>query len=67
MDIGDKVQHFGTGSIGTVIDSSYEVETPFQQLCVRWEDDLAPHRDSWERRQDLSVVLSPAYDFNITD
>ena len=42
MDIGDKVQHFGTGSIGTVIDSSYEVETPFQQLCVQWEDDLAP-------------------------
>tara|TARA_Y100000593_G_scaffold2234_1_gene4405 strand:+ start:2053 stop:2256 length:204 start_codon:yes stop_codon:yes gene_type:complete len=67
MDIGDKVQHFGTGSMGTVIDSSYEVETPFQQLCVQWEDDLAPHRDSWERRQDLSVVLSPAYDFNITD
>ena len=43
MDIGDKVQHFGTGSIGTVIDSSYEVETPFQQMCVQWEDDLAPH------------------------
>ena len=34
MDIGDKVQHYGTGSIGTVIDSSYEVETPFQQMCV---------------------------------
>jgi hypothetical protein len=33
MDIGDKVQHYGTGSIGTVIDSSYEVETTFQQ-CV---------------------------------
>ena len=45
MDIGDKVQHFGTGSVGTVIDSSYEVETPFQQMCVQWEDDKAPHKD----------------------
>jgi len=42
MDIGDKVQHFSTGSIGTIIDSSYEVETPFQQMCVVWEDDKAP-------------------------
>jgi hypothetical protein len=67
MDIGDKVQHFGTGSIGTVIDSSYEVETPFQQMCVQWEDDLAPHKDSWERRNDLSIIPHAAYDFNITD
>ena len=66
MDIGDKVQHFGTGSIGTVIDSSYEVETPFQQLCVQWEDDLAPAKDSWERRNDLSMVEAPAYDFTIS-
>ena len=65
MDIGVKVQHFGTGSIGTIIDSSYEVETPFQQMCVVWEDDLAPHKDSWERRNDLSMVEAPAYDFSI--
>ena len=65
MDIGDKVQHFGTGSIGTVIDSSYEVETPFQQMCVVWEDDLAPYKDSWERREALSMVETPVYDFRI--
>ena len=66
MDIGDKVQHFGTGSVGTIIDSSYEVDTPFQQqLNVQWEDDLAPHKDSWERRNDLSIVEPPAYDFSI--
>ena len=65
MDIGDKVQHFGTGSIGTVIDSSYEVETPFQQMCVQWEDDLAPYKDSWEHRKSLSVVEAPLYDFSI--
>ena len=67
MDIGDKVQHFGTGSVGTVIDSSYEVETPFQQLCVQWEDDLSPHKDSWERREALSAVTPEVYDFNIID
>ena len=67
MDIGDKVQHFGTGSIGTVIDSSYEVETPFQQLCVQWEDDLSPHKDSWERREVLAPVSTQPYDFTITD
>ena len=66
MDIGDKVQHYGTGSIGTIIDSSYEVETPFQQMGLVWEDDLAPHKDSWERRNDLSMVEAPAYDFNIS-
>ena len=66
MDIGDKVQHFGTGSVGTVIDSSYEVETPFQQMCVQWEDDLAPHKDSWERRNDLSMVETPLCDFSIS-
>ncbi len=68
MDIGDKVQHFGTGSIGTVIDSSYEMETPFQQqLNVQWEDDLAPHRDSWERREALSIIPHEPYDFTISD
>jgi len=65
MDIGDKVQHFSTGSIGTVIDSSYEVETPFQQMCVQWEDDLAPYKDSWERREALSMVEAPVYNFRI--
>ena len=67
MDIGDKVQHFSTGSIGIVIDSSYEVDSAFQQMCVVWEDDLAPHKDSWERRGDLSVVSAGAYDFTIAD
>ena len=67
MDIGDKVQHFGTGSIGTIIDSSYEVETPFQQMCVKWEDDLAPHKDSWERRESLAPITPQPYDFSITD
>ena len=67
MDIGDKVQHFGTGSVGTVIDSSYEVETPFQQLCVQWEDDLSPHRDSWERREALSIIPHAPYDFHIAE
>ena len=43
MTVGDKVQHYATGSIGTVIDSTYEVSTPFQQMCVQWEDDKAPH------------------------
>jgi hypothetical protein len=66
MDIGDKVLHFGTGSVGTIIDSSYEVETPFQQMCVVWEDDLAPYKDSWERRNDLSIVETPVYDFTIS-
>ena len=48
MDIGDKVQHFGTGSIGTVIDSSYEVETPFQQLLKAFTPWLyAPGASYW--------------------
>ena len=42
MDIGDKVQHFSTGSIGTVIDSVYSMGSDFQQMCVQWEDDKAP-------------------------
>ena len=67
MDIGDKVQHFGTGSVGTIIDSSYEVESPYQQLCVQWEDDLAPRKDSWERRESLASVPAQLYDFSITD
>ena len=67
MDIGDKVQHYGTGSIGTVIDSSYEVETPFQQMCVQWEDDKALHKDSWERLEALSIIPHIPYDFTITD
>ena len=67
MDIGDKVQHFGTGSIGTVIDSSYEVESTFQQMCVQWEDDKALHRDSWERPECLSIIPHIPYDFTFTD
>ena len=61
MIVGDKVQHYGTGSIGTVIDSTYEVSTPFQQMCVQWDDDKAPHRDSWERPTELSVIPHQAY------
>ena len=67
MDIGDKVQHYSTGSMGTVIDSSYELATPFQQMCVQWEDDLAPHKNSWERTDDLSIIPHEPYDFTISD
>jgi|TARA_Y100000296_G_C5107338_1_gene223259 hypothetical protein len=68
MDIGDKVQHFSTGSIGTIIDTTYDMETPYQQqLCVQWEDDKAPHKDSWERREFLAPVSTQPYDFTITD
>ena len=68
MDIGDKVQHFGTGSVGTIIDTTYDMETPYQQqLCVQWEDDKAPHKDSWERRESLASLRSQPYDFTITD
>ena len=67
MDIGDKVQHFSTGSIGTIIDTSDEIGTPLQQLCVQWEDDLAPYKDSWERREVLAPVSTHRYDFSITD
>lgn len=67
MNIGDKVQHFTTGLVGTVIDSVYEVETPFQQMCVQWEDDSALYRDSWERSFDLSIVSAETNNFSITD
>ena len=63
MIVGDKVQHYGTGSIGTVIDSTYEVSTPFQQMCVHWDDDKAPHRDSWERPAELSVIPHQTYNY----
>ena len=46
MDIGDRVQHFNTGSVGTVIDSVYSMGSDFQQMCVQWEDDKAHERDS---------------------
>jgi len=67
MDIGDKVQHFSTGSIGTVIDTVYSMGSDFQQMCVQWEDDKAPERDSWEMPQSLSVLSTPVYDFSISD
>ena len=67
MDIGDKVQHFSTGSIGTIIDTSYEIGTPLQQMCVQWEDDKSSYKDSWERRDDLSAVPEAVYNFLITD
>ena len=56
MEIGDKVQHFNTGSVGTVLDSSYEIESPRRQFLVQWEDDLSYSRDSWEQSIDLSPI-----------
>ena len=67
MTVGDKVQHFATGSIGTVIDLTYEMSTPFQQMCVQWEDDKAPERDSWEMSHSLSIIPHQPYDFTISD
>ena len=56
MEIGDKVQHYSTGSVGTVLDSSYELESPRRQFLVQWEDDRSFSRDSWERTTDLSII-----------
>ena len=56
MEIGDKVQHYSTGSVGTVLDSCYEVESPRRQFLVQWEDDLSYSRDSWEQSIDLSII-----------
>ncbi len=67
MIVGDKVQHYGTGSIGTVIDLTHEVSTPFQQMCVQWEDDLAPHKDSWERSEALSIIPHEPYVYSFPD
>ena len=67
MDIGDRVQHFSTGSIGTVIDSVYSMGSDFQQMCVQWEDNKAPERDSWEMSHSLSIIPHQPYDFTISD
>jgi len=67
MVIGDRVQHFSTGSIGTVIDTVYSMGSDFQQMCVQWEDDRSSYRDSWEMPQSLSVLSTPVYDFSISD
>ena len=67
MGIGDRVQHFSTGSIGTVIDSTYELAADNLQMCVQWEDNLSPYKDSWERDSELSLVSSVAYDFRFSD
>ena len=56
MEIGDKLQHYSTGSVGTVLDSTYELESPRRQFLVQWEDDRSFSRDSWERTTDLSIV-----------
>ena len=66
MDIGDRVQHFNTGSVGTVIDSTYSMGSDFQQMCVQWEDDKAPERDSWEMSYSLSIIPHQPYDFTIS-
>ena len=67
MVIGDKVQHFSTGSIGTVIDTVYSMGSDFQQMCVQWEDNKSSYGDSWEMPQSLSVLSTPVYDFSISD
>ena len=56
MEVGDKVQHYSTGSVGTVLDSTYEMESPMRQFLVQWEDDRSFSRDSWERTTDLSII-----------
>ena len=56
MQIGDKVQHYSTGSVGTVLDSSYEMESPRRQFLVQWEDTLSLSKDSWEQGTDLSMI-----------
>lgn len=56
MQIGDKVQHYSTGSVGTVLDSSYELESPRRQFLVQWEDTLSLSKDSWEQGTDLSMI-----------
>jgi len=56
MQIGDKVQHYSTGSVGTVLDSSYELESPRRQFLVQWEDTLSLSKDSWEQSADLSII-----------
>ena len=68
MDIGDKVQHASTGSIGMVIDTTYELATPYQQqLCIQWEDDKAPHKDSWERRDAINIIPHEPYVYSFPD
>lgn len=68
MDIGDKVQHASTGSIGMVIDTTYELATPYQQqLCIQWEDEKSPHKDSWERRDTLSIIPHKPYVYSFPD
>lgn len=67
MVIGDKVRHFSTGSIGTVIDTVYSMGSDFQQMCVQWEDDRSSYRDSWEMPQSLSIIPHQPYDFRFSD
>jgi len=64
MQIGDKVQHYSTGSVGTVLDSSYELESPRRQFLVQWEDTLSLSKDSWEQSVDLSPI-APASSVDI--
>jgi len=56
MEIGDKVQHYSTGSVGTVLDSTYELESPRRQFLVQGEYNRSFSRDSWERTTDLSII-----------
>ena len=54
--VGDVVEHF-SGSQGTVIDTVREVNATRFQYLVNWHnDDEATKQESWELRQDLSLV-----------
>jgi len=70
MTIGDTVQHSFTGSIGTVLDTVRELDATRFQYLVQWNDDKSLSRDSWEVRQDLSVIpetSNPELYFEVKD
>ena len=70
MTIGDTVQHYLTGSVGMVLDTVREVDATRLQYLVQWSDDKSLSRDSWEVRQDLSILpetSNPELYFQIKD
>ena len=52
--VGDIVEHF-SGPQGTVIDTVRELDATRFQYLIDWHDDQN-ERESWELRQDLSLV-----------
>ena len=53
-----------------VLDTVREVDATRLQYLVQWSDDKSLSRDSWERRQDLSVIpetSNPELYFQIKD